>query len=310
MGERLWNRVLRVKLEGSGGSLTVGTPEGGSDASTFEDVLTIEFDITKTIGSKQNTGSVVLYNLTRSHRAKLGKELDKITVEAGYKGGLVGIIGKGDIRDVKHERDNADIKSTIEWGDGDKGLRTGVVSKTFPSGTKPKAIVDYLAKALPGVDQGEVKGLDDLPAYKRPVTVYGFAHRELDEQGRTHRFHHSVQNGKFEAVKDDKVLGEIIVLSQQTGLLGIPEVTDKGLKCTSLMNARIAPNRAIDVHSQFLDEQSGRDKKDSDQGGGVFRVSTATFSGGNRKTEFEVAIEATRADAKGNVKKTEKDEDA
>jgi hypothetical protein len=280
---------VRVKVSGKAGSLTV-------------DKLKIEFSVTKTIGSKQNEATISIWNLTKSHRKQLGEEYDRIELEAGYEGGPIATIFKGSIRDATHTKESADVKSEIECGDGDEGIRKGAVSKTFPAGTKPKAIIDYLVGEMPGVTKGEMKGLDDLPAYKRPVSVYGWAARELDKLGREHSFYWSSQNNEIQAVKNDEVLSGTTVISKESGLIGIPEVTDKGCKVKCLLNPGIAPGKMVDVRSDFLDEESGRDKRKSDEGGGTFRVSSCTFSGTNRGEEFYVEVEANRVEGKKVVK--------
>lgn len=289
MSTRQWKRVVKVIISGKAGSLTVTD-------------LKIDFNVTKGIGSKQNTATIAIWNLTKSHRRQLGEEFDRIELQAGYQGGDVATIFKGSIRDVTTTKETADIKSEMECGDGDEAINKGAVSKTFPAGTKPKAIVDYIAGEMPGVTKGEMKGIDDLPAYKRPVTVYGWAFREMDKIGREHGFYWSIQNGQVEAVKNTEHLSKTTVLSSETGMIGIPEVTDKGVKVKALLNPNIAPGRLIDVRSDFLDEESGRDKRKSDDGGGVFRVSECSFNGTNRGEEFYVEAEGSRVEGSKVVK--------
>lgn len=282
---RQWKRIVRVTLSGKGGSLSVEN-------------LKLEFSVKKSLGSKQNEATISIWNLTPSHRAQLGEEFDKIELEAGYEEAGASIIFKGNIREAKHTLEGggggADVKSEIECGDGDKGVNKGAISKTFPKGTKPKKMIEALVKEMPDVELGEMKGIDDLPASKRPTSLFGWSFRRLDDLGRAHAFYWSIQNGRFEAMKNDAHLSETIRLSKDTGLVGSVEITDKGIKCKALLNPRVAPGRVVDVQSGFLDEGSGRGKQPSDRGGGLFRVATCTFSGGNRQEEFYVDLEANR----------------
>lgn len=278
---RQWKRVVRLKLSGSGGSLTV-------------EKLKIDFSISRSIGSKQNTATISVWNLTKSHRKMLGEEYDKVELEAGYEGGPVGTIFKGSVRDVTHTKETADIKSEMECGDGDKGIGKGAVSKTFPAGTKPIDIIKHVVGEMPDVSMGEMKGIEELPAYKRPVTVFGWAFRELDKIGRDHGFYWSLQNEKFQAVKNDKTLSKTTVISRETGMVGIAEVTDKGVKVKCLLRPELQPGHKIDVRSDFLDEPSGKDKRASDDGGGIFRIASLTFNGTNRGQDFYAEIEANR----------------
>jgi len=285
---RKWRRIVRLTVSGKGGSAIY---EG---AQSPQDGFKIGFSVTKTIGSKQNTASITIWNLTRSRRNQIGEEFDQLKLEVGYEGSETSVLYEGDIRDVTHEKSSPDVQTTIECGSGDKAIAKGKVSKTFPSGTKPKEIVKHLVKGMPGVELGDTKGLDELPATKRPVTVFGRSSDEMDTLGRQHGFYWSVQNKKVQAVKSDKHLGPSAVVSKETGMIGIPQETDKGVKFKMLLDPKIEPGRAVQVKSDFLDEGSGRDKRDTDAGGGMFRVSQAAFSGDTRADEFYVECEASR----------------
>ena len=279
---RRWIREVALTVSGKGGSATF-------------DALKIDFDVTATIGSKQNTGSISVWNLSPARRAQLGEEFDEATLEAGYRDGSKGLVFKGAIRDVTHGLEGADVRSTLDLGDGDAAINKTGVSRTFPAGTKPREMVEYIAGRMKGVEIGDLVGLDDMPAAARPVSVYGWAARELDTLGREHGFYWSIQNGQFQAVKNDRHMGRPVVISSETGMIGTPEVTDKGVTVTTLLDTEIRPGRLIDVRSQFLDENSGRDKRASDKGGGLFRVSQVQFTGSNRGHDFYAVVQGARA---------------
>lgn len=289
MGYNQWGRVVIATISGKAGTLTV------SD-------LRIDATGQKGIGSKQNTATIAIWNLTKSHRKQLGEEFDTIELKAGYRNGPIFTVFKGNIRDVTTTQEGADIKSEMECGDGDEGINKGAVSKTFPAGTKPKEIVEYLQKEMPGTTKGEMKGLDGLPAYKRPVSLYGWAFREMDKLGREHGFYWSVQNGQVEAVKNDQVLPSSVVLSKDNGLVEIPEVTDKGIKAKCLLRPDISPGRQVDVRSDFLSEESGEEKSKSDEGGGLYRIAELSFDLTNRGQNFYYEFEANRVEGGKVVK--------
>jgi hypothetical protein len=81
-------RKVRAKL----GGVTINP--GG--VQTHE--MKIEFSVSKSISSAANTAEITIYNLAESTRNGVGKELDTITLEAGYMppfgGGNIGIIFK------------------------------------------------------------------------------------------------------------------------------------------------------------------------------------------------------------------------
>jgi hypothetical protein len=307
MAHRQWLRSLKLTIKGKSSSVAITD-------------LAIEFDVTKGIGSKPNPATIKVTNLSKDTRNRLGRELDELELEAGYEGGAIDIIYKGYVRDVvsthgqrwstgKNEKKEgggksagtkpeADIVTTITCGDGDKAYKEGICSKTFPASTKPKEIVDYLSGEMPGTTKGKIKGLDDLPAYKRPVTVFGSTADELDKLGREHKFYWSIQDGQFEAVKNDQSHNETIKLNKDSGMIGFPSVTDKGIELVALLNPKIKPGRIIDVESGFIDQGNQQQRGSTDDGGGLFRVSECQFTGGNRKNDYYVKIKALRVQGK------------
>jgi len=285
---RQWLRRLRVTVSGAAGSAVF---EGSQDP---EPGFAISFAGTKTIGCKQNTFEVTIWNLAKSTRNMLGAEYDTIKVEAGYKETGLSLIFTGAIRDVHTTKPSPDIETKISCGDGDDGVNKGAVSKTFPKGTKPKAIVEHVVGEMPKTEMGQMVGLDDLPAYTRPVSVWGWAFSALDQIGREHAFYWSIQNGRFQAVKNDRHLGGNVLVSVETGMIGTPQVTDKGVQVKCLLNPEILPGKTIDVRSDFLDAGSGRDKRASDDGGGLFRVNSVAISGHSRDTDWYCDVAGNR----------------
>lgn len=283
-----WKRKVRLTISGAGG----GAVFEGSQAP--EDGFKIDFSVKKTLGSKQNSGTVTIWNLTKSNREKLGEEFKKLTLEVGYEDGGMAVLVEADIRDVEHEKSSPDISSQISFGDGDKGVNKGAVSKTFPKGTKPKEVIQHVVKQMPGLELGKTKGLDDLLAYKRPVSVYGWAFRALDGVGREQKLYWNIDKGKVNFVKNDEHLGQCAVISKETGMIGVPQETDKGVKVKALIEPDVAPGFMIKVESNFLDLSSGRDKRQSDAGGGEFRVNAVTFTGSTRDEAFYMEIEGNR----------------
>lgn len=257
----------------------------GSGSLVVED-LKIEFQIEKTISGVPNSGTVSVYNLSPQNRQALGKEFDSVQLEAGYQGTGTGIILKGAIREVFHSREGqggVDIKSEVKVGDGDKADRTGVVAKTYPTGSKIKDIVtDIHKEGMPGISLGELKGLDDLPATRRPLTLVSGTRRAMDQLGRSNNFYWNYQNEALEIIPADGYLDQRVVISPRTGMIGTPTVSDKGINVECLLDPAIRPNRVIEVLSDTL---KMNDKP------GVYRINGVTYSGDNRDGPFNCQVE-------------------
>lgn len=253
-----------------------------------DDQIMISFQVTKGISSTANTASIQLYNLTESHRNKMGKEFDEVTIEAGYSppsgGGNVGIIFKGNIRDVTHKREGANIVTTLECGDGDKALRKANINKSYPKGTPVETVVNDAYKELEkqGVKKGEFKYPDDMEkTFKRPYAACGSCSRELDTVGRGHKFYWNVQDGTMEIIPGDGFIGMVVLISPKTGMIDTPALTDNGMKVKTLLNPEIRPNRRVKVESGIVEMNAD---------GGIYRVSQCDYSGDNRTGGFTVSV--------------------
>lgn len=261
--------------------------DGG--ALTIRD-LKIAFDVKTSISSENNNANFQIYNLTKAHRSLFAEEFREIEFEAGYSpptgGSSVSTIFKGFIRDVKHERAKTDIITHVACGDGDKATQKGTITKTHPKGTKPRVIIeDLVSNGMPGVELGELLGVDDLPEFRRPVSVMGPTIRELNKLSRTGQFHWMITDGVLEIIPKDGYFPDVYIVSQDTGMVNIPTVTDKGIDVSVLLEPKAKPGRLIDVRSETVEMNDG---------GGLNRVHNIRHYGDNRDGDFFTDFECTR----------------
>lgn len=284
---QFWLRKARITLKGKGGGLVINP---GDDT---DDQVKIEFAISKSLSSTANTASIQIWNLAESTRNGFGKEFDTVQLEAGYipntgGGDNVGIIFAGNLRDVMHRRDGDDIISEIQCGDGDKPHRKAVTNKTYPRGTKFETIVKDLTAEFEkqGASKGEMKRLGELGETKRPYTMCGPCSREMDRIGRAKKFYWSFQDNTIEMFPSDDYLGGMTLLTPTSGLVGVPTITDKGIRAQAMMNPQIRPGRRVQIESETLEMNSE---------GGVYRVVSCDYVGTNRTDgDFLVAFEAEK----------------
>lgn len=306
--------LRKVRLTYSGGVINPGGVQ--------KHEIKIGFSVSKGIESSQNTAEIELWNLSPGTRNALGKELDDITLEAGYmppsvlnsaigpgasffdkipnrvgqgfqnivgtvSGGSsnVGVLFKGQLRDLEHRREGSDIITKISCGDSDKAFRRATTSKAFPKNTPVQDVVEELYKQLEkeGISRGEWKFPDDIgdKKFTRPYAMCGTVKREIDRIGRGKGFYWSCQNQVMEIIPGDGFLGGVALISSENGMIDTPAVTDNGVKVSCLLNPEIRPNRRIQIRSEVL-EMNGEN--------GMYRVSQATYSGDNRDGDFRVDV--------------------
>jgi len=246
--------------------------------------LKIEFDVEKTVSGVPNKATIKIWNLTKSSRNTLKKELDEIKLESGYVyAGNRGLIFKGFTRDVTHERKGTDIITTLKCGDGDKSQRKSHVAKTYNTKTPVKDIILDIQKQMKGVTLGEIKLPEKVTPSDRAMTFITTPQRALNELGRTYGFYWSIQNGSLEIIPADGALSGVVYITPETGMIGVPTITDSGVIVQALLNPDVRPGRQIYVKSETTDE-AGQS--------GLYRVSSVAFSGDNRDGDHIIEVEA------------------
>ena len=274
-----WLRKVRVIFSGAG-SLVV------NPGFETDNQITVSFDIQKSISGTANDAVVRIHNLSEASRNSIGREYTDITVEAGYIPGdgqdYTGVIFSGQIRDFEHYRNSTDIVTIVQAGDGDKAIRKTTISKTYPAGTNPEAVVEdvYAGFAEHGVKRGEWL-FPPMDPFIRPYSICGGAYREINILGRGKKFYWSIQNQVMEVIPHDGFLPLATAVNKNTGMLDDPRLTDNGVKIRSLINPEVRPNRKIKVESE-------RVKLNADNG--EYRVGRIDYQGDNRSGTFEMII--------------------
>ena len=273
----LWSRKVRLTATGASG-ITV------NPGTSTDDQVKIGFSVVKSLSSSANEATIRVWNLSEGHRNAMGRALEDVRLEAGYVPGEdgTGVIFEGQIRKAKHTREGGDIITTLECGDGDRGLRRGAVSQFFPAGAPGDAPLRFVADAFKahGVRVGEMK-LPALPSLRRPYAMWGSARREMDRLCREARVYWSIQNGTLETLPGDGWLSGVQSFDGASGLVGVPAVTDNGVEAEVLLSPGIRPGRQVRIVSDLVD--LGAED-------GLFRVSAVTFTGDNHEGPFLAKI--------------------
>lgn len=231
-GKLQWIRVMEV---------SIGPSTGGK--GLFVDKLRMAFKITKTITRNPNHSLIRIWNLSPENEGKIKGEFDSVIVNAGYKDNAR-LLFRGSIKQVGTPRDGLDYITEIEAADGDRDFKEATVTVSFAAGTMMSQVLDHLVGTLPTVKRGYVV-LKDRKLI-RGMHMCGPTRNGLDFVAQDSDAHWSFQDGNLHIVPVESTLPtEAIKLTSDTGLLGAPERTDKGIVARCLMNPDILPNGKI-----------------------------------------------------------------
>lgn len=245
------------------------------------DSLKTTFEIDKTTEFNSNKGKISLHNLDAETRKKFTKG-DLIRLKAGYYN-LTEIIYFGEIITVTHERKGADVITTFLCGDSENSIVNSHFEKSYPEGTTAVEIVKELAEAL-GVDIGIVIGIEDI-SFGSGISLTGTVGHCLKRILQKQNLEYSVQNGSLQIIPKSKHTGEeAVLLTPQTGLIGVPSQGTDCFKFKSLILPRLKPGRLIQVQSETVN--------------GYFKIRKSKFEGDTHSSKWNVDIEASKISAK------------
>lgn len=302
---RQWKRKVQVIIGKSGTGLLIEN-------------LRVQFEVAKTIESAPNVAIIKVYNLHPDNEAKIKNEFDEVLLNAGYDGAMR-LVFRGNIKHVYRYRDGNDYITEIEAGDGDKDFNKAVMNETLAAGTTTGQLVDRAVgtfKGVGGTTKSHIQVTDR--ARLRGKVVSGNTRDVLHDVARESGANWSIQDGQIVIVSANDVLpGEAIVIRADTGMLGAPEINDKGIAVKCLLNPQLRVNGAIRLDNNSIKAKRqqaqalatkrekqetnppiGREKEqlvrlDPD---GVYKVLKLTHKGDNRGTDWVSEIECIGLD--------------
>lgn len=290
MGVRQWIREVEVIL-GSGG---VGL--------SIKD-LRVQFEVEKTVESAPNEAKIRIFNLTPEHEAQIKEEFDEVILNAGYKDNI-GMIFRGNIQHVYRYREKTDTITEIVASDGDKDYRLATINATFAAGSTNLDIVDAAVDSFQGVGNTN-KGTIAIPGkvYLRGKVVTSNSRAALDNVSKECGVNWSIQDGELHMIGVDEYLPDnTIVINKDTGMLGSPTVTDKGVEVRCLLNNLLKVNGQVELDKSSINEKpKGKGADKSGEGGkrqsqpegskredatGLYKVMNLKHKGDNRASEW------------------------
>ncbi len=248
MADGFDNRLITVSIEIDG------------QLKKFSQPMYITATGTKYANPLQNEAMVTIANLTKSDRDYLmtavspfnaNRTSKKLIIEAGYESTGLGKIYEGNIVSVKPSQP-PDIKLEFKCQTG-QFIKGKLVSNGQPGMQSLKTIAGSVASQA---------GLElNFQATDKQVANYQFTGGALKQIEKLS------SAGAVSAFQDDNQLvvkdihlpltGPVRILSKNSGMIGIPEVTEFGVKVTYLMDNTSKLGGALDIQSELYPALNG-----------------------------------------------------
>ena len=239
--------------------------------------LRISFEVTKSLISFPNIAIITLYNPNEDTYSKLKQTDTNIVLNAGYDGNIK-LVFKGNIRNAFITKQGTDRIVTIYAGDGDNDWQNAVFNKTFSENISVDRAVAEMIATFEEATTGIIEGLPTSQDKLRGQVLSGPTKNLLDNYGEEYGFNWSIQDGEVTIIPSDMPISnaDAVLISQSTGMLGSPAITEIGVDVTTLLNPSIIPNGLITVDSKFSDTALGNLE---------FRTVSRSSASGNYKVQ-------------------------
>lgn len=270
MSYPFWERHFKITVAGN-----------NEEARSFGVDFDISFEIVRTNGKEPNTAAVSIKGLNKASRGAFETEYKRIWIEAGYVTRFANVFA-GEIATAESKIASRETVTTITAGDGDLAWVNGAMNETFAAGSKVSDVVRQLVqRGMPGVTVGSIIGLDDDITFVRPYVANGATRDRLTELARTYNAQWSIQNGEFEMIARNRMgTQEAVVLTPDSGLIGSPAKTEKGIRAVCLLNGALKPNEPVIIESETLSPNRG-----------IYKIIAVKHSGSTEGNNFFSEVE-------------------
>lgn len=236
------------------------TQEGyASDTQlVIKNPITINFNVKRDIFSAVNTLELDIYNLSKENRDFMYQDLQSqrayCYLEAGYKGWAKSLIFSGNVWNTLSKREGVNAITHITAMDGYNALQAEV-NQTLDAGATVGDVVKIAQRTMQ-LDEG----VYSFKNYKfvRPVELQGNAFYVINKYVNRNAY---IDLGKLNIQDTNEVFeGEVLVIDDETGLIGTPERSLEFLTIKMIFEPRIQVGQLVELRSAFEPRYNGQYK--------------------------------------------------
>ena len=277
--------------------------------------LFIKFEVKREASSASASGKIEIYNLNESNEARIRERGQPIKLLAGY-GDRLDLLAEGTTGNINREREGLDRITRIEYHGNVERLIGATFNHAYLGLVPVRQIVkDAIAgregrevaspgdpggfPALPGIQGLALGPVDAIPedATEMDFSFDGPVKKLLTQLLRPLGVEWYEDNGVIRFSRrgmstDDRV----VVISEGSGMIGSPTITDDGIKIRTLLDPRLGLDSRIRVDSRVRGRAASGDAANQRvfEASGDHKVLTLVHQGDNREGDFFTEVEAKR----------------
>ena len=273
----------------------VTSKEAGIDFDVSD--LRCRFKVEKAVKATGNNAQIMLFNVSEDGVASV-QVGDSVVLEAGYKNGNYGMIYAGEVVQAYMEySDDVDSAMVIMCQDADKFLTKSIVVKTVGAGASQTDIINDIISENEGLSGGAISPALNEKLLPRGKILFGKSADYVEQIAKSNNSQFYIENGTLNIAAATEYASNMAVeLSPTTGLIGVPEQTEQGVKGRCLITPSMRLNTLIHIDVRNVNALANAKGKASEtkkmNADGIYKVIKLTYEGDTRDTDWYCEFEA------------------
>lgn len=205
--------------------------------------LRVVFSVVQSVLGTPNVATITLYN---ANAITIGST---VALYVAYADQNPQLLISSTIRNISIERKRADLLTILHTAEAENAWLKSSINKVWQSGTSNRQVVDDVVETL-GLPINSIDPEAILPTkLLRGLSLAGSTKTTLDNLAITNGFDWSVQAGEVIIAQKDTAppLASLSTISPDTGMIGSPTITRRGVDVTVLINPNLRPNGLFEV---------------------------------------------------------------
>ena len=255
----------------------------------------VVFQVTQDYGGFVSYCDLSIYGLSDDTIGKINSPNNTVSIKAGYENN-VDFIFKGILINSQKQRNGPDVFFRIIARGG--AQTNDSINQTLGKNTKVTTLIKACADAIGLPLVIKESDFSTEPVYSKGATLFGDPKQYLNDLSKTHDFSYVVVNDKIRVTKNTGYIDSTVQeVSQFTGMIGIPEITENGCDVSIIMNPRVKIGGRINIVSElktFNFSNVYYRQIPPNAGSGIYRVFKITHNGDNWTNRWNTQITGFR----------------
>jgi hypothetical protein len=254
------------------------------------------FECVKAMIVQPQFSVISVYNLSAETENTIISEGMRVVLEAGYEGEQYGVVFDGNVvQTTRSKEDGTTYVLTLVAADSDMWASYSLSAFSMVKGQNCRqALESCIDKASIPSELGSISESLSSSSLTRGKVFFGLTADYVRQMARSENATAYIDGGKINFIKATDVPdGEVIELSPESGLIGVPAQNEYGVTIKCLLNPQIKLNTLVHVDNSLVRNQQYAQEQaiyslDRD---GLYRVIKLTVVGDTRGNDWYTEVE-------------------